>query len=186
MNLITASENNDVETIKKLLNNGEDINVCTVYQNTPLHLAVVKGHVDVTKLLLKNGADVNARNIFQNTPLHLATLNNRAEIVKILLEYGADINSKNIEDDIPLYLAIRDGCVDIAKVLIENGADAKSNADNETIKVALESIKYDTVIKKLANIANLIKEKYGTNPRDEIDTLQFMENILKSSSDDIL
>lgn len=42
--------------------------------NTPLYVAVEKGHHEIAKLLLKLGAKVNSKNEFDNTPLHIAMM----------------------------------------------------------------------------------------------------------------
>jgi ankyrin repeat protein len=75
---------------------------------TPLHQAILSGHVDVVKALLEAGADKEAKTINERaynsrTPLHLVTSpglmddTKKLQMIKILCEHGADINFVDTE-----------------------------------------------------------------------------------------
>ena len=51
---------------------GHNVNVPTNYDETPLHLACLNGHLQSAELLCKNGADLKAVDVKGNTVLHFA------------------------------------------------------------------------------------------------------------------
>jgi ankyrin repeat protein len=65
------------------------VNAKDKYGDTPLHLAIEKGHPEFTKLLISHGADVNAKDGDGCTPLHLAVEKGHSEVAKLLRQYGA-------------------------------------------------------------------------------------------------
>ena len=66
-NMFEAIEDNDIEKIEELINNGVDVNARDKYERTPLHYAK---NYDAAKLLIDNGADVNAKDFYGSTPLY--------------------------------------------------------------------------------------------------------------------
>ena len=94
--LSEAVRKGDAAAVKKLLDEGVDVNTKFRYNRMALSFAADRGHVDVVKLLLDRGADVNAKDTFYNataltwavspamdrTPRH-------AEVVRLLLQHGA-------------------------------------------------------------------------------------------------
>ena len=61
------------DTIKSLIEHGEDINAINTRGHAPIHLATAKGNSDVVQLLLENGADVNVAGTESGcTSLHYA------------------------------------------------------------------------------------------------------------------
>ena len=55
-----------------LLRNGAPIEAKSKQQNTPLHLAILRGQTGLVELLLGEGASLRACSMNNNTPLHLA------------------------------------------------------------------------------------------------------------------
>ncbi|GMY33649.1 Transmembrane protein [Fagus crenata] len=92
----------DLKEVKRLLNDGMDVNVSAWGPKskgvTPLHLAAEGGHLEVMDELLERGANIDARTkgACGWTPLHSAAKERRKEAVKFLIENGAfladDIN----------------------------------------------------------------------------------------------
>ena len=94
--LSDAARKGDAAAVKKLLDEGVDVNTKFRYGTTALSFACDRGHVDVVKLLLDRGADVNIRDTFYNaTPLtwavspQMGRKPQHAEIVRLLLAKGA-------------------------------------------------------------------------------------------------
>jgi len=126
--LPSAIENGDKQKVKDLLENGVgvDSKISTLYDDTPLTLAISKGHTEIVKLLLEYGADADYRTSeYDDTPLMLAARKGYTEIIKLLLEYGADINESKLLNSgkSALIVAADYGFTDIVEILLENGAD---------------------------------------------------------------
>jgi ankyrin repeat protein len=63
--------------------------------DTPLHLAIDRGHEGVVRILLEaKNINVNARSRDGATPLHAAAGKNNPEVVKLLLNAGAEVNNQ--------------------------------------------------------------------------------------------
>jgi len=52
MSLRNSARNGNVNAVRKLLNNGVNINEADQYGETPLHYASQEGHTEVVKVLL--------------------------------------------------------------------------------------------------------------------------------------
>ena len=88
--LIQASVNGDIEKVKKILEDGADINATDEDGNTALSMAVINAQYDVVELLLDNGADINTKNVDGDTPLIHAINFGEAgdyDMVDLLLEH---------------------------------------------------------------------------------------------------
>ena len=59
--LMNAAVGGDVNAVKKLLNEGADVNVQGFNGWTALSEAAYGGHTKIVKLLIEKGADVNAK-----------------------------------------------------------------------------------------------------------------------------
>ena len=107
--LTFAAREGDIESARKLLDAGADINQATEYGWTPLLTAVNNRNYRLAMLLLERGADVNRANKGGWTPLYLAVDNRNIEggdypvpkpdldhldLIKALLAKGANPNAK--------------------------------------------------------------------------------------------
>ncbi|KAF8924306.1 hypothetical protein BGZ58_001932 [Dissophora ornata] len=92
----------DLETCRKLIEAGAQVNDRDYAEWTPLHEACVTGHEKVAELLIQHHADVNARGGQMDTPLHDAAQNGHVEVVKLLLSHGANVLAKNAKGIIPM------------------------------------------------------------------------------------
>jgi ankyrin repeat protein len=107
--LVFAAREGDVESARKLIEAGADVNQQTEYAWTPLLTAVNNRNYRVAKLLIERGADVNRANKGGWTPLYLATDNrnieggdypvprpdmDHLEIIELLLQKGANPNAR--------------------------------------------------------------------------------------------
>ena len=86
-----AARTGDLATVKRLHEQGVDVDELTRYGATALSFACDKGHLDVVRYLVENGADVNVTDSFYEfNPLGWALFAEHDEIVKLLLEKGAE------------------------------------------------------------------------------------------------
>jgi len=146
--LLKAANIGNLEQVRKLLDNGVDVNEKDDNNWTPLHMAACSGYANCVRELVEHGADVNLKNKRDSTPLNLAVFNNRIECVHELIKHGADINTKNKNGWIPLHNSVLNNYVEIVLELLNAGADpfieddeGKSPLDmagNEKIKFLLE------------------------------------------------
>ncbi|XP_055307945.1 poly [ADP-ribose] polymerase tankyrase-like [Sitodiplosis mosellana] len=117
-----AGTGNTVE-VKKLINEGANVNIGNEFKVTPLHYAAENGDIDVAEELINNGADVNIGNNLQITPLHYAAMDGHMEVVKLFIRKGAKVNYGNHFHMTALHYAAMNGHKDIAEYLIAKGAD---------------------------------------------------------------
>lgn len=108
--LFNAIENNDVDSAKKAIENGADVN-CYKHtfslihwlgesvNPTPLWQACYKSNADMVKMLVENGADVSkVEKISKTTPLRATFItigkDDRFEIAKYLIDNGASLGNE--------------------------------------------------------------------------------------------
>ena len=91
--LLDASKNGYIEIVKRLLENGADVNHQDGYGLTALMYASKNGHIEVVRLLLENGAKVDIQSTRGRTALMYASWGGHIghiEIVRALLAAGAN------------------------------------------------------------------------------------------------
>ncbi|KAJ3538616.1 hypothetical protein NM208_g5829 [Fusarium decemcellulare] len=82
-----AARSGDVESIRRLVENGANLEEPNSYNNTPLHMAAAFGSLDVVKCLLECGARSDALNETDCTPLMVACSRARWEVMATLAQY---------------------------------------------------------------------------------------------------
>jgi hypothetical protein len=95
--ILNEIRNNNLEGVKKWLNNGTNINSLMGRQPnvfSPLILACQYGFFDIIKLLVQHGADVNliGNPMYGTTPLIETCRQGGAEICELLLQNGAKVD----------------------------------------------------------------------------------------------
>jgi hypothetical protein len=86
--VLRAARSNDAAAIKKLADEGADLNATGIDNVTPLMSAAGRNNVDAIEALLQNGADPNAATAV-GTPIGFALMNGAVSAVKLLLDAGA-------------------------------------------------------------------------------------------------
>ena len=128
-----ASATDNVEAIRHLLEQGQDIQARDGNHQTALHLAAKVGCLESVQELLNHGAKVNAPDMNGNTPLHLATMHvaNRS-VVATLLEHRASVQARNRNGDTPLITAAASlNDKDVILALVEGGANIEEQGEHQ-------------------------------------------------------
>lgn len=97
-----------------------DLNAANPANETPLMMAVLKGHNALAAALLDKDADVNKTGW---TPLHYAATSGNIELTRLLLEKHAYIDAESPNGSTPLMMAAQYGTLNAVKLLLEEGAD---------------------------------------------------------------
>jgi hypothetical protein len=132
-----AARKGDAAMVKKLLDEGVDVNTRFRYGATALFYACDHGHVDVVKVLLDKGADLTIKDTFYGfTPLMLAVSPaqkrkpEHTEIAELLIAKGSP------GTDVALSGAIDAGDAALARFILDKGGLPAS-----TLSEALEAAK---------------------------------------------
>ena len=130
MSLIYAVKKGNVNAVKKLLNNGANVNQNIGNGSSPLIQASSNGNLELVKLLLAKGANVNKASKEGWTPLYEASYEGHPYVVKVLLAApGIDVNKADKFGKTPLYGASYLGHTEVVKVLLANPGVDVNKAD---------------------------------------------------------
>ncbi|HMO03296.1 MAG TPA: ankyrin repeat domain-containing protein [Kiritimatiellia bacterium] len=105
-----------------LLDRGFDVNRVGWKQESPLHIAIQRNHMEAIDLLLARGASLTATNSHDNTPLVVAINGKNPAIVQRLLAAGADVELP-VRGMTPLMVAATHADARIVELLLDAGAD---------------------------------------------------------------
>lgn len=86
---------NDLDALKKEIQNGMDVNLQNKYGWTPLHMAIRRNRKEMVSYLLEQGADINKVDGVGWTPLMEAVMDDMPELCELLLQKGADASIAN-------------------------------------------------------------------------------------------
>ena len=136
LRLVSAAAEQDVGTVRELVDQGIDVNTARADGATALLWAAHWDDLDTADVLLRAGADVNAVDGHGVTPLDRATENASLAMVQTLLNAGADPNIALTSGLTPLMTAARTGNVEVVEALVVHGA-AVNAATTETTSTAL-------------------------------------------------
>ncbi|XP_042904949.1 transient receptor potential cation channel subfamily A member 1 homolog isoform X1 [Parasteatoda tepidariorum] len=126
-----ASQENHPKALKLLLKDPKAssfIDRCDHYDNSPLHIATLKGFPAITQILLENGAEIEKKNEHEQTPLHLAAKNGHMSVVELLIKHTKTIvNTEDENVNTPLHLASLSGHYRISHALLNAGANIEAS-----------------------------------------------------------
>ena len=168
IDLHNAIMQNDLTSVKQLVNGGCDVNAADDNGVSPLYWAVWKGDSAITEYIAANGAEINATNRWGSTPLHWAADLGHDLIIKKLIDDGAHVNAKDRSGNMPLHWAARNGFTAAVKCLVNEGAYIE--VDNiygiTPIDMALNSGHIE--IMEILNTANNMRYKQPNPERQAV------------------
>lgn len=118
-----AIQNNNIERIEYLLNNGEPLNYINEYIFNPLDCAIKYNNAFLVNFFIKKGINIH---VYNEYALHKACQYGYIDIVKLLIENGADIYKKNTFYNSSIDRAIDNEQDEVIKYLIDKGAELKN------------------------------------------------------------
>lgn len=159
--------------------------------NTPLMLAVEKGHLETTKVLLKIGASPYEK-VSGNNVMHKAIQKENVELVNILLSYEQLIHLKNKDGFTPLMFAALYGQTTIFEILLKAGADPYEKNDRGSDVMSVASAASCIEIGKL-----LLPHKKLINSNEDsrippllkfivAGSLEFIQSFIKAGADPLV
>lgn len=127
--LINAVSRNDISAIKRLQDDGVDIDTPALGDGTALMLAVKSNNFAMVQSLLDLGADVDQSSEGDGNPLIVAAMTNNMTLAEYLLDRGANIDAVVPRDETALINATRNGYVAMTEMLIARGADVNLSVE---------------------------------------------------------
>jgi len=139
----------------------ENIDEPDEFSDTPLLLAVRKGHLQTVRLLIDKGANINYKNPSTGeTPLIRAAKAGHEDVVKLLLEKGASVAQTDNTGGSVVTWACRKGFVGTLKILIDHGLTLEDSNQFPPLLVASSFGSIDV-------IRFLISKKFDVNIQDD-------------------
>jgi len=138
--LFQAVEHKDTDTIRRLIEEGIDINSQDSQGRTATMIATYNHDVVNAKILIDAGADVNIRDDMKNNPFLYAGAEGYIDILKLTIEAGADPSVTNRYGGTALIPASEHGYVDVIKELLTSTDVDVNHVNNLGWTALLEAI----------------------------------------------
>jgi ankyrin repeat protein len=125
---ILAISDGDLDTVKKFIHDGMDVNADDNYNRIPLTRACMScqpSRKDIIIELLKAGADVNKVDREGQTAISVASMFFSSEVVQVLIDVGANVNyqcRKSMRTPL-IFASGNDLSPKIVRILLKAGAD---------------------------------------------------------------
>lgn len=181
--LLYASQNNFLNLICLLVDNGADCNIGDAEGRTCLHYATKSASYELVKFFLENGANPNYKDLNGKTPMHYAE---DSQLVKLLLKSGANPDEVDKNLRTPLFDAIEEGRLDVVIFLITTcnvDVDHEDSRGNTPLFIAAKTNSLISVKLLLEERATLETEnEEGRTPEEvaelngSVDVLEFFKS----------
>ena len=116
--------------VRRLLNQGANVNSQNAYGITALMYACVQSNFRLIKHLIEYGARINTKDSYGNSALMLAAMNGHQPIVGYLIRRGARIHARDDNGNTPLIIASMYGDLNTVRYLIKQGSHLHSTNNN--------------------------------------------------------
>jgi len=135
MDIHTAAINGNINTTRRILNSGINVNSRGNLGFTALQAAAERGHTALVQLLLDRGANINARDQNGFTALMDAAGEGHLATVRLLLERGAYVNARSPRGGwTALKCAAEASHPATIRLLLAHGAKPVYNINNNNMK----------------------------------------------------
>lgn len=140
--LLWAARHGYISLVELLLEHSANINIKDPQSGeSPLSLAVLKGHYQVAAILVDRGANLEIQDSIGRSPLSKAAMCGAEDAVRLLLERGANPGSRDSAGQTPLFYAIEKGNEAVIRTLLEmdpNLCDCRDEFGRSPLMVATE------------------------------------------------
>lgn len=116
--IILASQKNNFDVVKLLIENGAEVNVINHMKFSPLRNAIFNKNIEMVRYFINNEADVNIQTVFGKA-LRMALCFKEEEIAKLLIENGASIFNISSGGQTALHVAASSGLLHMLKYLVD-------------------------------------------------------------------
>jgi ankyrin repeat protein len=184
--LLSASLNNDVQQMIKLIKAGADVNVRDDFGKSVLWLTVTNAKQRAASLLIKSGANMHELDIFFNACFYRGR--KQLSLVRQMINSGADINQRQgLTLQTALIYAVIVENDEMIELLLEKGADIHSRdaRNRSALCYAVMNGQKDLVNRLVALSANIndlfVKDtfNYGENGIKNPYTMELIERNLQ-------
>jgi cytochrome c len=167
-----AIKDGDVDQVRLLVAEGEDVNKRDRYLGWPLHQAAITNSLEIAELLIAEGADVNVEHSIFGNPLFAAALMSSVDVAAFLLANGADpnpelANERGAISKTPLHIAAEVGSSGMVDLLVANGADINARSGIQEDDTATFSPLHSAALSGHANVVALLRALGATPPAVE-------------------
>ncbi|BBO89306.1 ankyrin repeat domain-containing protein [Desulfosarcina ovata] len=187
LNVFKAVLSDDLQSLKKLIDDHVNISQMNENGETPLHIAAERGNLNIAIALITAGANVNSTDNTNRTPLFIAVNNEYIDLIKLLIVKNANVNKSLNNGNSPLHNACIHGNILIVKLLLSNGANLNSkNSEGHTPLFLAEKHENYDVVDFLENKKNEITYERFKNSYDKYNKLKEpveLDEITKKNED---
>lgn len=165
-------ENNDIDTLKNMKNEINNISINSKSKKLPLHLACKLGNLEIVKFILSCKLEINMLNYKQYTPLDYSCEFKNFEVSLFIKSKGGILNA-NVNNSLFFNKLAYENDLESLKVLFKCGANLlASDYDKRTCAHTAASENHLEIIKFFIEETDLdimIYDRWGNTPYSEGD-----------------
>ncbi|WP_380933741.1 ankyrin repeat domain-containing protein [Sphingobacterium arenae] len=156
--IIELVNNNDIDAVKKAIENGTNVNTQDKNKQTLLLLATINQQEAMAKLLVDKGADVNMQSNNQDSPFLYAGASGQTALVRLFLANGARFDIFNRYNGSALIPACERGHVETVQLLVSTKGYPIDHVNRLGWTGLMEAIVLGNGTKKYQQIVQILKD----------------------------